>query len=94
MLLMSVDVHLYPSALAIDGQHGRAFMGGSGTGAGTGLVAVLDTRGGRVLATAPVPGTQLIALAVNDRSGTGYALSATPDPHGMRGWLTLLHPVP
>jgi DNA-binding beta-propeller fold protein YncE len=49
----TVTVGLFPQAVAVDGQTGRAFVTSEGF-AGAGLVGVLDTRTGRLLRTVDV----------------------------------------
>lgn len=87
-VLRTVRLGFYPNAVVVDAGTGRAFvttrntMDSRGHPTGTGRVALLDARSGRLLRTTPVAGT-LAGIAVAERADHVFVLSATGAGQGI-----------
>jgi len=73
-----------PGALAVDETTGRAFMLTTDVTTNRGAVVVVDTRGGRLLGSTPLPGAPA-AMVTDARTGHVFVTTQGPAPRHRRG---------
>ncbi len=71
-----------PGALAVDETTGRAFMLTTDVTTNRGAVVVVDTRGGRLLGSTPLPGAPA-AMATDARTGHVFVTTQGPAPRAI-----------